>query len=56
MNTIGKPIRIAIVLDGQKFLCSPVSLPFSLEGYPPVEVILYGTTPEVLAGMPLNPL
>jgi PAS domain S-box-containing protein len=54
MTTAPKPIRIAIVLNGQEFLCHPVSAPFSLEGYPPVEVVLYGTTPEVLAGLPVN--
>jgi two-component system sensor kinase FixL len=56
MTTTPKPIRIAIVLDGQEFLCTPVSLPFSLEGYPPVDVVLYGTGHEIQAGMPLNPL
>ncbi len=56
MTTAAKPTRIAIVLDGQEFQCRPISLPFSLEGYPPVEIVLYGTTPEVMAGMPVNPL
>jgi len=54
MATVDQPIRIAIVLNGQEFLCRPVSLPFSLEGYPPVEVVLYGTASEILAGMPVN--
>jgi two-component system sensor kinase FixL len=56
MTTAIKPLRIAIVINGQEFLCNPVSLPFSLEGYPPVDVVLYSTAPEVLAGMPVNPL
>ncbi|MEJ2671388.1 MAG: ATP-binding protein [Deltaproteobacteria bacterium] len=56
MTTGAKPIRIAIVLDGQEFLCPVVNLPFSLIGDPPVEVVLYGATPEVLAGKPVNPL
>ena len=42
MTTPPKPIRIAIVLDGQEFLCHAVTVPFSLEGYPPVELVLYG--------------
>jgi PAS domain S-box-containing protein len=54
MTTAPKPIRIAIVLNGQKFFCHPIGLPFSLEGDPPVEVVLYGTTAEILAGMPVN--
>jgi PAS domain S-box-containing protein len=56
MTTAVQPIRIAIVLNGQEFLCHPVSLPFSLEGFPPVDVVLYGTTPEVLAGLQVNRL
>ena len=56
MTTAIKPIRIAIVLNGEEFLCHPVSLPFSLEGYPPVDVVLYGAAPEVPAGRPRHPL
>jgi len=33
-----KPIRIAILLEGREFACPPVALPFSLEGYPPLEL------------------
>jgi two-component system, LuxR family, sensor kinase FixL len=40
-----KPIRIAIVLNGQEFLCNAVMMPFSLEGYPPVDLALYGPNP-----------
>ena len=56
MTTAPKPIRIAIVLNGQEFICHAVTLPFSLEGYPPVELVLYGTKPEVAAGLPGEPL
>ena len=56
MTSASKPSRIAIVLNGEEFLCPPVSLPFSLEGYPPVELVLFGTQPENLAGMAVNPL
>ncbi len=53
-----KPIRIAIVLNGQEFVCHTVLLPFSLEGYPPVDLVLYGRRPEApapglsVAGLP----
>ena len=56
MTTAPKPIRIAIVLNGQEFICQAVTLPFSLEGYPPVDLVLYGTKPEVAAGCQVNPL
>ena len=56
MTTAPKPIRIAIVLNGQEFICHAVTLPFSLEGYPPVDLVLYGTKPEVAAGCQVNPL
>ena len=56
MTTAPKPIRIAIVLNGQEFICHAVTLPFSLEGYPPVELVLYGTNPGVAAGCRVNPL
>jgi two-component system sensor kinase FixL len=56
MTTAFQPIRIAIVLNGQEFLCQPVNLPFSLEGYPEVDVVLFGPEPDTLAGMPVNAL
>ncbi|MBM4300908.1 MAG: PAS domain S-box protein [Deltaproteobacteria bacterium] len=56
MTTAPKPIRIAIVLNGQEFICHAVTLPFSLEGYPPVDLVLYGAKPEVAAGCQVNPL
>ncbi len=56
MTAAAKSIRIAILLDREDFLCPPVTLPFSLEGYPPVEIVLYGSTPEVTAGLPVEPL
>jgi two-component system sensor kinase FixL len=54
MTTAPKPIRIAIVLNGQELICHAVTLPFSLEGYPPVELVLYGAKPEVAAGCQVN--
>jgi two-component system sensor kinase FixL len=57
MTAAPKPIRIAIILNGQEFICHPVTLPFSLEGYPPVDLVLYGRKPEAPAsGMTVNPL
>jgi two-component system, LuxR family, sensor kinase FixL len=49
MATEPKPIRIAIVLNGQEFVCRSVTLPFSLEGYPPVDLVLYGRQLEAPA-------
>jgi two-component system sensor kinase FixL len=55
MTTAPKPIRIAIVLNGQEFVCHAVMLPFSLEGYPPVDLVLYGGKLETPApGLTLN--
>ena len=55
MTTAPKPIRIAIVLNGQEFVCHTVMLPFSLEGYPPVDLALYGRQPEAPApGLTVN--
>ena len=51
-----KPIRIAIVLNGQEFICQADILPFSLEGYPPVEIVLFGGQPETAAGRPAGSL
>ena len=56
MTTAPQPIRIAIVLNGQEFICHAVTLPFSLEGYPPVELVLFGAKPEAAAGCQVNPL
>jgi len=53
--TAPKSIRIAIVLDGQEFRCQAVILPFSLEGYPPLEIVLYGSQPG-RAGSQIQPL
>lgn len=36
-----KPIRIAIISDYEAPACQVVSLPFSLEGYPPVELEVF---------------
>ncbi|OGR24829.1 MAG: hypothetical protein A2139_10920 [Desulfobacca sp. RBG_16_60_12] len=55
MTTDPKPIRIAIVLNGQEFVCHAVMLPFSLEGYPPVDLVLYGGKFETPApGLTVN--
>jgi two-component system, LuxR family, sensor kinase FixL len=55
MTATPKPTRIAIVLNGQEFNCHPVTVPFSLEGYPPVDVVLYGRKPEAPApGLTVN--
>ena len=57
MTATPKPIRIAIVLNGQEFVCHAVMLPFSLEGYPPVDLVLYGVKAEAPApGLTVNPL
>ena len=56
MATTPKAIRIAIVLDGQEFTCQAVTLPFSLEGYPPVEIVLFGSKPGVRADSQVQPL
>ncbi|MFH1596781.1 MAG: ATP-binding protein [Pseudomonadota bacterium] len=51
-----KPIRIAIVVGREQFGCRPVTLPFSLEGYPPMEIELYGAAPGGLEGRTVSPL
>jgi two-component system sensor kinase FixL len=56
MTDTPKPIRIAIVLDGQEFRCQAVTLPFSLEGYPPVDLVLFAPKPEAPADLPVHPL
>jgi two-component system sensor kinase FixL len=53
--TATKPLRIAIVLNGEPFSCPAITLPFSLEGLPPVDLVLYGAT-EATAGLPVEPL
>ncbi len=49
-------MRIAVVLDGQEFSCQATVLPFSLEGYPPVDLVLYGARPQAAADPPVAPL
>ncbi len=56
MTAAPKPIRIALVLNGPEFICGEVMLPFSLEGYPPVDLVLFGAQPEAPAGLPVKPL
>jgi PAS domain S-box-containing protein len=50
------PIRIAIILNGREFTCQEVVLPFSLEGYPPLELVLYGTRTDIPADGQVFPL
>jgi two-component system sensor kinase FixL len=49
-----KPMRIALVLNGQAFSCQGVTLPFSVEGYPPVDLVWYGGQPRAPAPVPVN--
>jgi len=55
MTAAPKPIRIAIVLNGQECVCQAVTLPFSREGYPPIDLVLYGRQPGTPApGLTVN--
>ncbi|MCL4501599.1 MAG: PAS domain S-box protein [Deltaproteobacteria bacterium] len=54
--TTPKPMRIAIILNGEEFICPPVTLPFALEGHPPVELVWFGAAPEVGATTQAAPL
>src|SRR5512143_3489154 len=56
MATAPKPIRIAIVLDGQEFRCQAETLPFSLEGYPTVDIVLYSSQPGTPTAPQVQPL
>ena len=56
MATAPKPIRIALVLNGEDFTCPPVTLPFSLEGFPPVDISLYAAQPEPAPELRVEPL
>lgn len=49
MTAASKPIRIAIVFGGSAVFCQRVTMPFSLEGYPPLEIESFG------AGDPAGP-
>jgi two-component system, LuxR family, sensor kinase FixL len=49
-------IRVAIILDRQAFACRPVTLPFSLEGYPPIHIELFSSEPGIRAGLPVSSL
>ncbi len=50
--TTPKPMRIAIVLNGEAFVCPPVTLPFSLADHPPVELILVRGRPRGRCSLP----
>ncbi len=56
MTATPKTIRIAIVLNGEESLCRPVTLPFSLAGYPPVDLVLYAGTPQTTTDRPVASL
>jgi PAS domain S-box-containing protein len=56
MTASPQPIRIAIVLDSQEFICQAITEPFSLEGYPPVEVVLFSAQPQSQPGWEVKPL
>ncbi|MGB8993314.1 MAG: hypothetical protein WCD80_14765, partial [Desulfobaccales bacterium] len=53
MTAPSKPSRIAIVVPGQGSFCREVVLPFSLEGYPPVDIVLYGAGAGHPTGSPV---
>jgi two-component system, LuxR family, sensor kinase FixL len=46
-----KPIRIAILVAHEEVSCRPVSLPFSLEGYPSIQVELFWPEAEPGPGL-----
>ena len=54
--TTPKPMRIAIVLNGEAFVCPPVTMPFSLTDQPSVELVWFGAAPEAGAAPRLEPL
>jgi two-component system, LuxR family, sensor kinase FixL len=54
--TTTKPMRLAIVLNGEEFACPPVILPFSLEGQPPVDIVWFGGVPEAGSASQVEPL
>jgi PAS domain S-box-containing protein len=56
MTDTTKPMRIAIVLNGEDFPCPPITLPFSLEGYPPVEIVLFAGQGRGESALPVAPL
>jgi two-component system sensor kinase FixL len=56
MTDASKTIRVAIILNGQEFHCQEVVLPFALEAYPPLELVLYATHPEMQADSQVHPL
>ncbi len=52
-----KPLRIAIVLDDRELSCrSTVSRPFSLEGYPHIELELFSRSPGERGGFEVKSL
>jgi two-component system, LuxR family, sensor kinase FixL len=56
MTTTPEAIRIAIVLTEQGFCQPVVTLPFSLEGYPPIEIVLFGANAEAGSDFQAHPL
>lgn len=56
MTTTTKPMRIAVVLNGEKFTCALLTLPFSIKDHPPVDIFLFGGSPGPVAAPPIAPL
>jgi two-component system, LuxR family, sensor kinase FixL len=55
-NQPTQPIRVAIILNRHAFACRPITLPFSLEGYPPVHLELFSSEPGIRSDLPVSPL
>ncbi len=56
MTQVLKPIRIAIIADHEELGARPLVLPFSLEGYPPLEIQLFRPGSAPPSGKPLSSL
>lgn len=56
MPDASQPLRIAIILNGEELRCRPVTLPFSLQGYPPVDIEFFSTSPEAPGEVIIRPL
>jgi two-component system sensor kinase FixL len=48
------PLRIAIIVKGREFPGRETLLPFSLEGYPPVDLVCFGTRTDIPADGPVQ--
>ena len=56
MTQVLRPIRIAIIADHEELGPRPLILPFSLEGYPPLEIKLFKPEAAPQPGKPLSAL